>query len=136
MIPGGMIALFDTALLLATQPAIDWRKILRWLEGPKSAIDLFFLASYLDDRALVSFPEGILDQMRQRQPHSGSAHTRFLYRLIDRHVVEGRPLYWPLSEGEVERLWSTLLQPGPSWRNWARLARDRLLGPPGPVSAP
>jgi len=126
---GGMLTLIDAALLLAN-PTLDWTKVVCWLDGPRSAIDLHFLATFLGDRALAEFPEGISDQIRGSKPHPGSAHVRLLHRLIDRHMVEGRKLRWPLSEAGFKRLWGELLQPNPAWRNYARLFKYLLPGAP------
>lgn len=128
-IVGGMVVLFDATLVLTRSPAIDWSKIGCWLGETASAIDFLFLASYLEDRALVAVPHGVVDKDRLRRAKVGSAGVALLHRLIDRHIVDGRDPRWPMTEAAFGRLWRELLRPGPAWRNYLRLARYLLPAP-------
>ena len=123
---GGMTALFDATLLLTRSADLDWTKIGRWLEGPNSAIDLTFLLSYLRDRGLPAPLPKALEALLGRDARDGLPHVGLLHRLIDRHVVAGRELGWPVTEGAWSRLWRELLRPGPPWLGYLGLARSLL----------
>ena len=106
---GGLIALLDaTYLLQQTAGALDWGRLLAWLEGSAAAAPLYLLLTYLDASHLVDLPSEVLPQLRTRQHALSPTRLALGHWLVHQYFVAGHPSGRILSNyGWI--LWLTLL---------------------------
>jgi len=91
--------LVDAVYLLAQPgPELDWDGMLEWLDNDLAAASLYVLLSYLAVRDLCSVPQRILARLASAQRRVGRVELRILTRLIDRTLLEGRPLLGEFGE--------------------------------------
>jgi hypothetical protein len=129
---GGLVALLDaTYLLRRTAGALDWGRLLAWLEGSAAAAPLYLLLTSLDASHLVALPPEFLPQLRTRQHALSPTRLALAHGLVNRYFVAGHPPGRILSTyGWI--LWQTLLLgPGaPAGKalraRWRWLAASRL----------
>jgi Uncharacterised nucleotidyltransferase len=114
---GGMVAMLDMIYLLKRTPAIDWARILEWLDGAVAARHLYLLLSYLDRRGLIALAPDVSEKLRRRQRSFGPVTLRMMHALIDRHLVDGCDGALLTSTRTFKVLWRTFLLPGPPSRN-------------------
>ena len=109
------MALLDTLYLL--QAPLDWERILAWSESSPVGAPLHLILGYLSRRGLAAVPDAVAARLA-RSPHGlGRAPQAILHRLLERYLVEGRPFGRILPLHRFERVWETLLGPGPpAWR--------------------
>jgi hypothetical protein len=135
---GGMIAMLDLIYLLGRgRQYVDWRTILRWLDGSMAASSLYLLLAYLDRRNLVRIDPDVMRQLSVKQRSLGRMNLSLAHALLDHHVAAGRSLGGALDKRNFDILWKTLLLPGPPARNlmlipwnllpwWLRPGRTRV----------
>jgi hypothetical protein len=115
---GAMIAMLDIIYLLGNnENALHWEQILDWLHGSAAALPLYLLLTYLQRFHLIDVDPEVLRELSLRQRSLGNLSLTVLHALIDRYLVDGRPLGPILSLRNLPILWNTLLLPGPPWRN-------------------
>jgi len=113
-----MIAMLDIIYLLGNnENALHWEQILDWLHGSAAALPLYLLLTYLQRFHLIDVDPEALRELSLRQRSLGNLSLTVLHALIDRYLVDGRPLGPILSLRNLPILWNTLLLPGPPWRN-------------------
>jgi hypothetical protein len=126
---GGMVALLDTILLLRnTGEKLNWEDINEWLDGSLAAPHLYLLLSYLQSHQLIDIKPEIFQRLFLGQQAFGKLQLRIMHLLVDRYIVDGKTLRYAYNLKNLERLWESLLRPGPLLRN-AILAFLKLLLP-------
>jgi putative nucleotidyltransferase-like protein len=107
---GGLIALLDAIYLLQrTAGALDWGRILAWMERSAAAGSLYLLLTYLDASHLIDLTPGILRDLRSRQRSLDAATLALAHWLINRYFVAGHSRGRVLSDYRLNVLWQTLL---------------------------
>ncbi len=92
-------SLFDAVYLLgASGPDLDWDGMLEWLDNDFARASLYVLVSFLATRGLCRVPEGILARLAAAQDIAGAVENRILGAMIDRGLIEGRPLLGSFGE--------------------------------------
>ena len=83
--------MLDTIFLLrATQPNLDWNRLLQWLAGSVSASHVYLMLSYLERYDLVEIDESIFKKLALTRRSFGKLNLDVLHRVIDRHMLEGK----------------------------------------------
>ncbi|HXG20635.1 MAG TPA: nucleotidyltransferase family protein [Methylomirabilota bacterium] len=115
---GSVFALVDMLFLLRnTGEALRWECILDWTQDSATAVPLYLLLTYLVKHRLIKVEPAILRTLALRQRTFGVVNLALMHALIDRYVVDGRPLGRLLNARNLPILWDTLLLPGPPFRN-------------------
>jgi hypothetical protein len=114
---GGMVGMLDLIYLLRNARALRWERIVDWLEGSVASAYVYLLLSYLDRHELVDLAPGVLDELFSRQRAFGRTNLAILHALLDRHVADGREFGPVVSARNFDRVWRSLLLPGPPSRN-------------------
>jgi putative nucleotidyltransferase-like protein len=129
---GGMVAFLDMIFLLRNSgEQVNWRQILKWLEGSIASTHLYLLLSYLAKYRIFHVAPSVLDSLQRMQGPLINLTFGMMQRLIDRYVVAGQGFGRILSDRNLTILWKTLAsRPSPS-RNlllipWNLLMPNRL----------
>jgi len=113
---GGMIAMLDLIYLLRNASALRWERIFDWLNGSVASTYVYLLISYLDRHKLIDIEPSILRELFTRQRSFGRTNLAILHALLDRYALDGREFSWLVNTRNVDRVWRSLLLPGPpSW---------------------
>lgn len=119
---GATIALLDIIYLLKHRKRpLDWEKIFEWLHGSVATAPLYLLLTYLQHYRLIDIAPEILTELSHRQQPLGPPTLAILHTLIGRYMLDGKSYGPILNERNLSLLWSTLLLPGPPWRNLLRV---------------
>jgi Uncharacterised nucleotidyltransferase len=119
---GATIAMLDIIYLLRHRKRpLDWEKIFEWLHSSVVTTPLYLLLTYLQRYRLIDVAPEILTELSRQQSSFGPPTLVILHSLIDRYMVDGRSYGPMLNERNLSILWSTLLLPGPPWRNLLRV---------------
>jgi hypothetical protein len=103
---GGLVIMMD---LPALARDVDWRSVVDLLSSPSAASATLLILWYLETRGLLELEPWILPAVWQRQRAFGRANLGVLCRLIDRHLVEGRPYEPWLTSRTFDVVWMGLL---------------------------
>jgi Uncharacterised nucleotidyltransferase len=115
---GGMVAMLDMIYLLQKRKgAIDWERLLGWLQGSTASTYLYLMLTYLAKYDLIDIDPEILRDLCRCQRSYRSIHVKILHMLIDRYYVHGSPFGRLSSLRNIGILWKTLLLPGSPFRN-------------------
>jgi hypothetical protein len=114
---GGMIGMLDLIYLLRNAPALRWKQIVDWLDGSVACAHVYLLLSYLDRHEMVDIAPGILADLFSGQRSFGRTNLAILHALLDHYVTDWRELGWLVSARNLDRVWTSLLLPGPPVRN-------------------
>jgi hypothetical protein len=114
---GGMVAMLDLIYLLRNARALRWERIFDWLDGSVASAYVYLLLSYLDRHQLVEIAPGVLSDLFARQRSFGRMNLAILHALLDRYVTDGREFGLLVSARNFDRVWRSLLLPGPPSRN-------------------
>lgn len=127
----GLHPMLDVLLLLQTRhQAMDWDKVIRWLQHSSAAARVHLLLTYLVRTGLVALPQGIAEKITSASHPMGRINTALLHRLITTYLMKGKPFGRILTKNNVGIIWDTLLRPQSGWRNLLSLPAA-LLFPPG-----
>jgi hypothetical protein len=127
----GMHPMLDVLLLLKTrQQALDWDKVIRWLQHSSAAARVYLLLTYLVHTGLLAFPQGIAVRIAVASHRIGRINTAILYRLITAYLMQGKTFDRIATKNNVGIIWGTLLRPKSGWLNLLSLP-PALLFPPG-----
>ena len=118
---GAMHAMLDVIYILRQGPAINWPKILAWVEASSASAPLYLLLTYLEEYRLIEIPRAILRDLFLKQRSFGYLNLAMLHTLIDHYFVGGRPLGMIMSKRNFDIVWGTLLSPGPPYKNLMRV---------------
>jgi hypothetical protein len=119
---GATIAMLDIIYLLKHRKRpLAWEKIFEWLRGSVATAPLYLLLTYLQRYRLIDLAPEILAEFSHQQLPLGPPTLAILHSLIDHYMVDGRSYGPMLNERTLSILWSTLLLPGPPWRNLLRV---------------
>lgn len=102
---GGMVALADITYLLAKAPAVDWERILQWVDASVVARPLAVLLTYLDRHRLVDVDSGILRRLRTTRASPRRLTLRLAHVLVDRYVVDGEDFGGLMTQRMFTRVW-------------------------------
>jgi hypothetical protein len=114
---GGMVAMLDLIYLLRNARALRWERIFDWLAGSVASAYVYLLLSYLDRHQLVEIAPDVLSGLFARQRSFGRMNLAILHALLDRYVTDGREFGRLVSARNFDRVWRSLLLPGPPSRN-------------------
>jgi hypothetical protein len=118
----GIVGMVDVMHLLRTVTAPRWDRLLTRLDGSLVASHVYLLLTYLRRHRLAEVDPDVLRGVARRQRSFGPATLGILHAIIDRYVVEGRPLGALMSARSFEITWKALLSAGPPSRNLLALA--------------
>jgi Uncharacterised nucleotidyltransferase len=110
---GGMVAMLDLIYLLRNARALRWERIFDWLGGSVASAYVYLLLSYLDRHQLADIAPGVLHNLFSRQRSFGRTNLAILHALLDRYVTDGREFGRAVSARNFDRVWRSLLLPGP-----------------------
>lgn len=115
--PSYIASMFDAIYLLrACGSTLDWTAMVQWIDNPMARASLCALAGYLPRFGIAAPPLGVLERLATEPTMDGPLQLRLIRRMLDRHLVGGRP-------------WSSLLPaPVPGRYSPARQFRKRVLG--------
>lgn len=111
---GGLVIMMDLPELTKD---VDWRAVVDLLSSPGPASATLLILSYLQTRGLLALEPWILPAIWRRQRAFGRLNLRLLCRLIDRHLVEGRPHGRVLTARNFDVVWLGLLNSRPAHVN-------------------
>ena len=117
---GGLLPLLDLIYLLKRH-TVRWPVVLAWLEGSAAAPAVYALLAYASRRGLLAPGDEILATLRRRQRAFNAVSLAAVFAVVDRCMVEGLPLSWPIGTTAVQVLWESAFRPGPGWKNLARV---------------
>jgi len=106
--------LLDAVYLLAGAE-LDWDRLLADLDNETAAASLYLLLSFLSARELCAVPEHVLERLASAQSFVGTVELAILDAIIDRSLLDGRPLLGAFGERHpmvVETLLRALLGAG------------------------
>jgi hypothetical protein len=111
---GGMVAMLDLIYVLSRSGSrFDWDRVLGWLEGSRSARYVYVLVTYLARHRLIEVPARVSPSLCASTGDIGAGTLAVLHWLIDRYVVAGCPLRFPMIGRNLDIVWGTLLMPRP-----------------------
>jgi hypothetical protein len=117
---GGLLPLLDLIYLFKANE-VRWPVILAWLERSAAAPSVYALLAYGSRRGLFSPGDDVLDALRRQQRAFNAVNLAVVFAVIDRCMVEGRRLAWPLGKTALQALWQAAFLEGPAWKNLARV---------------
>jgi len=105
--------MLDPIYLLRNARALRWERIFDWLDRSVASACVYLLLSYLDRHQLVDLALGVLQDLFSRQRSFGRTNLAILHALLDRYVTDGREFGLLVSARNFDRMWRSLLLPGP-----------------------
>lgn len=125
------IPILDLALLIRRLPdSFDWDGLLARMADSPAAPFIRVALGFLHDRLGIHLDPEIRRRLDRLRPSPRTVVDPLLHRIIDRHVIAGRPFgrFWTPSMANVA--WDALLAPRSGWLNILSLPW-RLVFPPG-----
>jgi len=107
---GGCIALFDIIYLLKNSPALDWVRILSWLDSDKLGWYLFLALGYLKQHNILEIDDKLYKKLKRQNKIGDAVKIKILYYIIDKYLVAENPFGNVLTSGNVGIVWDTLLR--------------------------
>jgi len=94
--PSFIASLFDGIYLLAASGrTLNWSGMLEWLDNDMAKASLYAMATYLPRFGVEQPPPAALVQLASTQSLVGPIQLRMIHRMLDRHLIGGRP--WDLA---------------------------------------
>lgn len=107
---GGSIALFDIVYLLKNTPALDWARILSWLDNDQLGWCLFIVLGYLKQNNILDIDNKLFHKLKPQNKIGDSVRVKILYYIIDKYRIAGYPFGNVITSGNVGIIWGTLLR--------------------------
>jgi hypothetical protein len=110
--------LLDAVILLSNpEVTIDWDQLAVGFHDDQPTACMYLLLACLARHELVQLPRGLLSTLAARQTLIGPAELRLINSLVDRYLLDGRPMRLFQSW----HVWLNLLEPGPRFIKVLRL---------------
>ena len=94
--PSFIASLFDAIYLLAASGrTLNWSGMLEWLDNDMAKASLYAMVTYLPRFGVEQLPSAALVQLASTQALVGPIQLQMIHRMLDRHLIGGRP--WGLA---------------------------------------
>lgn len=129
----GLIPVLDVIYILMNKnSAINWDKILAWLQNSMASAHLYLMLTFLQRQELISVPAEVIRRLALTKKNLNKLNNRILHALIMAYLVRGKPFTHISSETNVSIVWSSLLSPRPATMNLVSIPWKVLFPPSNP----
>ena len=117
---GAVVPMLDLIHLIKGR-ALRWDDVIDPLSGSLASTHLHLLLGYLLRLGVAGVSRRAVERLARMKPSLDGVRQRVLHGILDRYVVEGRPYRGLARPATIAITWGTLLGPGSSIHNLARV---------------
>jgi hypothetical protein len=125
------VPLFDAVYLLkSVGTRFDWDAVARSVDNDTTAAALDLMLTQLSRRGLCPDLSPFLSRLAQRPRKVGAIEARILHRMLEDHLIAGRPFPRYIGSWHAQGIFNTLLLPGTTAAKLLRIPWNMAF-PPG-----